>query len=82
MKRRLALACSLTAALALLLLDEPFTGIKPVSQKIMLEMIQEKPRPCAIVFSSHDLHLVRNVATDIAVIKKGKLDFIPINKRI
>jgi ABC-2 type transport system ATP-binding protein len=75
MKRRLALACSLAAAPTLLLLDEPFTGIDPVSQKIMLEMIQEKSQSCTIVFSSHDLHLVKKIATDISVIKKGKLEF-------
>jgi ABC-2 type transport system ATP-binding protein len=75
MKRRLALACSLMATPTLLLLDEPFTGIDPVSQKIMLEMIQEKSQSCTIVFSSHDLHLVKNISTDISVIKKGKLEF-------
>ncbi|MDR2447350.1 MAG: ATP-binding cassette domain-containing protein [Treponema sp.] len=82
MKRRLALACSLTAAPALLLLDEPFTGIDPASQKIMLEMIQEKSRPCAIVFSIHGLHLVKNISTGISVIKKENLNFIPIGGKI
>jgi len=76
MKRRLALACSLTAEPELLLLDEPFSGIDPVSQKIMLEMLKEKAQSCTVVFSSHDLHLVKNVSTVISIIKNGRLEFI------
>jgi ABC-2 type transport system ATP-binding protein len=75
MKRRLALALSLEGTPSLLLLDEPFTGIDPVSQKIMLQMIQEKSKSCTIVFSSHDLHLVKNISDHIAIIKEGQLEF-------
>jgi len=76
MKRRLALACSLTAEPELLLLDEPFSGIDPVSQKIMLEMLKEKAQSCTVVFSSHDLHLVKNISTVVSIIKNGRLEFI------
>jgi ABC-2 type transport system ATP-binding protein len=75
MKRRLSLACSLMATPSLLLLDEPFTGIDPVSQKIMLNMIQEKSKSCTIIFNSHDLHLVKNIANNISIIKDGHLEF-------
>ena len=41
MKRRLSLACTLVTAPELLLMDEPFLGIDPVSQKIMIDLIRE-----------------------------------------
>lgn len=75
MKRRLSLACSLMVTPSLLILDEPFTGIDPVSQKIILEMIQEKSKSCTVVFSSHDLHLVKNISNNVSIIKEGQLEF-------
>ncbi|MDR1218119.1 MAG: ABC transporter ATP-binding protein, partial [Treponema sp.] len=41
MKRRLSLACTLATTPELLLMDEPFLGIDPVSQKIMMDLIHE-----------------------------------------
>jgi ABC-2 type transport system ATP-binding protein len=73
MKRRLSLACSLLASPSLLLLDEPLTGIDPVSQRIMINLIggsiNENP---AMVIVTHDIHLVKEICGCFAIIRDGK----------
>jgi ABC-2 type transport system ATP-binding protein len=39
MKRRLSLVCALVTKPKLLLMDDPFMGIDPISQKIMIDLI-------------------------------------------
>jgi hypothetical protein len=56
MKRRLSLACALVTMPELLLMDEPFLGIDPVSQKIMIDLIREyKKEHSTSVMTTHDL---------------------------
>jgi ABC-type multidrug transport system ATPase subunit len=62
MKRRLSLACALVTTPQLLLMDEPFMGIDPVSQKTMIDLIHEyKEQNSTIIITTHDLNLVKNV---------------------
>jgi len=76
MKRRLALACALVETPNLLLLDEPFSGIDPLSQKTMVKKVNETIHELkSIVFSSHDLHLVKELCTRIIIIDNGQIVF-------
>jgi len=77
MKRRLSLACTLVTTPELLLMDEPFLGIDPVSQKIMIDMIHEyKKQNSTAIITTHDLNLVRNICDSFVIIQNGKVVYI------
>jgi len=77
MKRRLSLACTLVTTPELLLMDEPFLGIDPVSQKIMIDMIHEyKKENSTAIITTHDLNLVRNICDSFVIIQNGKVVYI------
>jgi ABC-type multidrug transport system ATPase subunit len=77
MKRRLSLACALVTTPELLLMDEPFLGIDPVSQKIMIDLIHEyKGKNSTAVITTHDLNLVKNTCDSFVIIQNGKVIYI------
>jgi ABC-2 type transport system ATP-binding protein len=77
MKRRLSLACTLVTTPELLLMDEPFLGIDPVSQKIMIDLIHEyKEKKSTAVITTHDLSLVKNTCDSFVIIQNGKVIYI------
>jgi ABC-type multidrug transport system ATPase subunit len=77
MKRRLSLACTLITMPELLLMDEPFLGIDPVSQKIMIDLIREyKKEHSTFVMTTHDLNLVKNMCDSFVIIQNGKVVYI------
>jgi len=77
MKRRLSLVCTLVTMPELLLMDEPFLGIDPVSQKIMIDLIYEyKENNSTAVITTHDLNLVKNICDNFVIIQNGKIVYI------
>ena len=57
----------------LLILDEPFSGLDPVSQDVILEEILElSRRGTAILLSAHQMNLVEEICNRIFFINKGK----------
>ncbi|MCW3489729.1 ABC transporter ATP-binding protein [Dethiobacter alkaliphilus] len=57
----------------LLILDEPFSGLDPVSQDVILEEILElSRRGTAILLSAHQMNLVEEICDRIFFINKGK----------
>lgn len=77
MKRRLSLACTLITTPDLLLLDEPFMGIDPVSQKIMIDLMNGyKSDNSTTVITTHDLNLVKNICDNFVIIQSGKVVYI------
>jgi ABC-2 type transport system ATP-binding protein len=73
MKQKLAIACGLLHQPAVLLLDEPLTGLDPVGIRRMKETIAARAREgTAVVLSSHLLHLVEELCTRLLVIRKGR----------
>ncbi|MCL0029387.1 ATP-binding cassette domain-containing protein [Dehalococcoidia bacterium] len=58
---------------AILILDEAFSGLDPVSQDVFSEEIRNLARNgVAVLFSSHQMNLVENLCDRIFMIHKGK----------
>jgi ABC-2 type transport system ATP-binding protein len=77
MKRRLSLACTLITMPELLLMDEPFLGIDPVSQKIIIELIHEyNEKNSTAIITTNDLNLVKNMCNSFVIIYNGKVVYV------
>ncbi len=58
----------------ILILDEPLTGFDPVnSDKIKKEIIGLRDSGRIIIFSSHQMHNIQDLCTDLAIIDKGEI---------
>jgi phospholipid/cholesterol/gamma-HCH transport system ATP-binding protein len=58
----------------LLFLDEPTTSIDHAAQEKMMAMIRErKQRGCTIISITHDAHLASLLASDLVVLKQGRV---------
>ncbi|MEN4019658.1 MAG: ATP-binding cassette domain-containing protein [Methanobacterium sp.] len=58
---------------SILILDEPFSGLDPVSQDVFSAEIKNLARTgVAVLFSSHQMNLVENLCDRIFMIHKGK----------
>jgi branched-chain amino acid transport system ATP-binding protein len=74
LKRLLEIARALAAAPALLLLDEPASGLDAVETDRLLEMILAlKERGLTVLLVEHDMGLTMEVADEIAVLNYGRL---------
>lgn len=75
MVRRVALAQALVADPAVLLLDEPSTGLDPEQRRIMVNLIKGISAHRTVLFSSHIIEDVLDVAERVLVIDEGQLVF-------
>lgn len=74
MKKKVSLAAALIHQPKLLILDEPFEGIDPVSAKQIKENLRMmSDRQITVVISSHNLDTVEKLCDEVAIINKGKL---------
>jgi ABC-2 type transport system ATP-binding protein len=72
MKQKVAIACGLLHDPAVLLFDEPLTGLDPLGIRHMKETIVARGRGgAAVIVSSHLLHLVEEICTRIVIINRG-----------
>lgn len=57
-----------------IILDEPFSGLDPVNQILLKEVLEEmKQAGKTIIFSSHQMDQVEKICDDVALINNGKL---------
>jgi len=76
MKKKLALMCALIHNPDILYLDEPFEGLDPISFKLACDILSQLIiNGCTIFLTSHNLPLIENLCTEVAVIHQGKLLF-------
>jgi ABC-2 type transport system ATP-binding protein len=77
MKQRLALAQAFIAEPELLILDEPFVGLDPAGICDMKDFLKTiiKEKKTSIIFSSHQLDEVEDLAEDIIVLKDGYINY-------
>lgn len=83
MKQKLAIISALIHKPKLLLLDEPFVGLDPVSSHNLKEIMKELTNDgVAILFSTHVLEVAEKLCNKVAVIKKGKLIVFDSMKKV
>ena len=75
MRQRIVIAIALSAEPEVLICDEPTTALDVTIQAQILELINKlkKERNLSVIFITHDLGVVANMADDIAVMYAGKI---------
>ena len=75
MRQRIVIAIALSANPDILICDEPTTALDVTIQAQILELINnlKKERNLSVVFITHDLGVVANIADKIAVMYAGKI---------
>ncbi|WTM65685.1 ABC transporter ATP-binding protein [Humidisolicoccus flavus] len=74
MTKKLALACALIHAPRLLVLDEPFESVDPVSTATILQILSAFVAVGgAVVLSSHSMDLVQRTCDHVAIIVEGRV---------
>src|SRR5439155_9370516 len=72
MRQKVVIACGLVRDAAVLLFDEPLTGLDPIGIRRMRDTITKRARQgAAILVSSHLLHLVEEVCTRVIIMDHG-----------
>lgn len=72
-KQRVGLAASLLGNPEILILDEPTSGLDPIEQEKIRQLIKKLSKSKTIIFSTHILSEVEDVATRLIIIDKGKI---------
>jgi ABC-2 type transport system ATP-binding protein len=75
MRMKMALLCALPYRPALLILDEPFSGLDPLVRDEFMEGLLEQAGEMTILISSHELGEIDGVATHVAFMDEGRLLF-------
>jgi ABC-2 type transport system ATP-binding protein len=72
-QQKVQLIISILHSPELLILDEPFTGLDPVNQILLKDVLLElRQKNVAIVFSTHQMEQVEKMCDNICLINKGK----------
>jgi ABC-2 type transport system ATP-binding protein len=75
MQMKAALASSMAYRPKLLILDEPFSGLDPLTRDEVIEALVGSAPETTIVISSHDLGDIETFASHIGFLNQGRLDF-------
>ncbi len=74
MTKKVALACALVHAPRVLVLDEPFEAVDPVSAKAIRRILHEFTQSGGtVVMSSHVMALVERVCDHVAIVAHGRI---------
>ncbi|KAF5196994.1 Abc transporter a family member [Thalictrum thalictroides] len=82
MKRRLSVAIALIGNPKLVLLDEPTTGMDPISRRHVWDIIQNAKKGRSIILTTHSMEEADILADRIAIMAKGKLRCIGTSIRL
>ncbi|WP_226362593.1 ABC transporter ATP-binding protein [Pseudonocardia sp. ICBG1142] len=73
-QQRVQLAAALVHDPAVLVLDEPFSGLDPVAVDVMSEVLRQKARAgVPVLFSSHQLDLVQRLCDRVGILVAGRM---------
>lgn len=74
MRKKIALAAALLHAPSVLMLDEPFESVDPVSSKVIVDVLQHyRSTGGTIVFSSHVMDTVERLCDHVAIVSDGRV---------
>jgi len=74
MRKKVALAAALLHSPSVLILDEPFESVDPVSSKVIVEVLQHyRSTGGTIVFSSHVMDTVERLCDHVAIVSAGRV---------
>jgi len=83
MRQKIALASALLNNPELLILDEPFEGLDPISRKKAKDILKRMRNNGKTIFiSSHSLLEVEDICDEVAIINKGKIVYQSATKDI
>ena len=75
MKLKAALASSLAYRPAVIILDEPFSGLDVLVRDEFIDGLRKQAAAATILVSSHDLGEIESFATHIAYLENGRIQF-------
>ncbi|KAI3970659.1 hypothetical protein MKX01_024306 [Papaver californicum] len=82
MKRRLSVAIALIGDPKLVILDEPTTGMDPITRRHVWDIIENAKKGRAIVLTTHSMEEADILGDRIAIMAKGKLRCIGTSIRL
>lgn len=74
-KQRVGLAAALLGKPKILILDEPTSGLDPLEQEKIRNLIKKISKNKTIIFSTHILSEVEDIASRLIIINQGKIVF-------
>jgi ABC-2 type transport system ATP-binding protein len=73
-QQRVQLAAALVHDPAILVLDEPFSGLDPVAVDVMSQVLRDKAaQGVPVMFSSHQLDLVERICDRVGIVRSGSM---------
>lgn len=73
-QQRVQLAAALVHDPAVLVLDEPFSGLDPVAVDVMSQVLRDRAAAgVPVIFSSHQLDLVERLCHRVGIIQRGRM---------
>jgi ABC-2 type transport system ATP-binding protein len=73
MRQKVVIACGLVRNPAVLLFDEPLTGLDPIGIRRMRDTIVRRARDgAAVLLSSHLLPLVQEICSRVIIMHRGR----------
>ncbi|XP_028763396.1 ABC transporter A family member 2-like isoform X1 [Neltuma alba] len=82
MKRRLSVAISLIGDPKLIIMDEPTTGMDPITRRHVWDIIENAKRGRAIVLTTHSMEEADILSDRIGIMAKGRLRCIGTSVRL
>ena len=83
-QQRIMIAMAISCNPKVLIADEPTTSLDGIVKKEIINLLKsiQKDTKMSILFISHDLQLVSNIARNIMVLNKGEIEEIGSSKQI
>ncbi|GAB2248821.1 hypothetical protein Droror1_Dr00012180 [Drosera rotundifolia] len=82
MRRRLSVAIALLGDPKLIILDEPTTGMDPISRRQVWDIIENAKKGCAIILTTHSMEEADVLGDRIGIMARGRLRCVGTSIRL